>query len=536
MNNGLIHAVNEVATDLETLPQEASADATPGRTAATTQIRGSLLLLIGRVLSLGLNFAIQVLTVRYLSKTEYGSWAYALAVVTLGTHLVVLGLDKTLTRFVPIYQEKLDYPKMYGTIVMMVGTVACLGLALVLAVLGMSHVIGPYLGADPLSRQLVLILILLAPVQALDSLLVGLLAVFAPPSAIFFRKHVLAPGLKLLAVMLLIFYQSTVFVLAMGYLAAAVFGVGLYTVMLGRVLHVAGLLRHFRVRALDFPAREVFSFSLPLLSSDLVFLLRGSLIVLLLEHLWNSTAVADYRAVFPVARLNQVVFDSFHLLFMPSAARLFARNDREGINGLYWGTALWIAVFSFPIFAVSFALAKPAAVLLFSERYAESGTILAILSLGFYFNAATGFNGLTLRVFGRVRYIVIVDLVAGAISVALSLALVPMYGAVGGAIATCATLVVHNILNQAGLRGSGIQLFQWRYAKAYLVIALAAVGLLLVQVLASPPTIVAFGLAAVVSMAVIAINRDQLDVQNTFPELRRVRWLRPLFETSGKAA
>jgi O-antigen/teichoic acid export membrane protein len=176
------------------------------------------------------------------------------------------------------------------------------------------------------------------------------------------------------------------------------------------------------------------------------------------------------------------------------------------------------------------------AVLLFSERYAQSGTILAVLSLGFYFNAATGFNAVTLRVFGRVRYIVIVDFVAGAISVLLSLLLVPRYGAMGGAIATCGTLIVHNILNQAGLRGSGIQLFEWRYAKAYLVLALAATGLLLVQLLVSPPIYVAFGLAAIVSIGVIAINREHLDVHSTFPELRRFRWLRPFLEPSGKAA
>jgi O-antigen/teichoic acid export membrane protein len=142
----------------------------------------------------------------------------------------------------------------------------------------------------------------------------------------------------------------------------------------------------------------------------------------------------------------------------------------------------------------------------------------------------------TLRVFGRVRYIVIVDFVAGAISVVLSLLLVPRYGAMGGAIATCGTLVVHNILNQAGLRASGIQLFQWHYARAYLVMALAATGLLLIQVFVSPPLYVAFGLAAIVSLGVIVINREHLDVQSTFPELRRFRWLRPFLEPSGKTA
>ena len=117
-----------------------------------------------------------------------------------------------------------------------------------------------------------------------------------------------------------------------------------------------------------------------------------------------------------------------------------------------------------------------------------------------------------------------------------TISVVPKYGAMGGAIATCGTLIVHNILNQAGLRGSGIQLFQWRYVKAYLVVAVAATGLLLVQVLASPPIYVAFGLAAIVSTGVIVVNREHLDVQSTFPELRRVRWLQPFLEPSGKAA
>jgi hypothetical protein len=66
--------------------------------------------------------------------------------------------------------------------------------------------------------------------------------------------------------------------------------------------------------------------------------------------------------------------------------------------------------------------------------------------------------------------------------------------------------------------------------------AIAATGLLLVQVMVSPPIYAAFGLAAIVSLGVILINREHLDVQSTFPELLRVRWLRPFLEPSGKAA
>jgi len=73
-----------------------------GGEATRRQIRGSSLLLGGRMLSLAVNFATQVLIVRYLSKADFGAFAYGLSIVSLGEALAVLGLDKAIARFLPI--------------------------------------------------------------------------------------------------------------------------------------------------------------------------------------------------------------------------------------------------------------------------------------------------------------------------------------------------------------------------------------------------------------------------------------------------
>src|SRR4051812_1227779 len=91
--------------------------------ATQRHIRGSSLLLVGRFLALAMNFAAQVLTVRALSKSDYGALAYALSIISLGSSLTVFGLDKTITRFVPIYQEQKDYDRMFGTIILMISTI-----------------------------------------------------------------------------------------------------------------------------------------------------------------------------------------------------------------------------------------------------------------------------------------------------------------------------------------------------------------------------------------------------------------------------
>jgi len=338
-------------------------------------------------------------------------------------------------------------------------------------------------------------------------------------------------------VLLLISSGSDVFFLAGGYLFASALGVTVYITVLVRVLRKQQFFQHFRLSSLIFPAREVFSFTIPLLTSDLVFVLMSSSDAVLLEHFRNTTEVAAFRVVQPAAVLNQFVLQSFTLLFTPIASRLFARNDREGINSLYWRTAIWVAVFSFPIFAMTFSMAHPLTVLLYGQRYEDSAVILSLLSFGYYFNAALGFNGLTLKVYGKLRYIVTINILAALANIAINLLLIPRFGALGAACGTCGTMIVHNMLKQVGLRfGTGINLFAWKYFRVYLSIALGAAGLLVAQIFipndyswSQPYVYASFALAALVALVVMGLNRKSLNVGETFPELLRFPLMRRVF-------
>ncbi|MCE7939622.1 hypothetical protein DCC79_16265 [bacterium] len=500
------------------------------------QIRGSSLLLVGRFLSMGVNFVVQVLIVRHLTQGEFGAFSYALTFVAMGESLATFGLDRAITRFVPIYHEREDYPRLFGAIVMVVGSVIGLGVAVVVAVLGLQGFIGGTLIDDPLAVQLLVILVFLAPIQAFDEVLVGLFAVFANPRAIFFRKHVVGPALKLAVVLVLVAWGSDAAFLASGYVLAGALGIAIYTVVLARELAGTGLLQHFRAKDVRYPVGEVLAFTVPLLSSELVYTSMASMDTLILGHFHGTEVVAAYRVVYPAARLNQVVLSSFGLLFTPAAARMFAREDRSGINELYWRNATWIAVMSFPVFAATFALARPVTELLYGARYADSWVFLALLSLGYYFNAALGQNGLTLKVFGKVRYVVAVNVATALFNVAAGLLLIPRYGAIGAAVGTCATLVVFNVLKQAGLRlGTGIRLFDPRFGRAYAPIAGGAAGLLFLQIVTDAPVPVAVAFGAAASLVVLRSSRTVLDIEKMFPEILRIPLVRPLLGLPPRA-
>jgi O-antigen/teichoic acid export membrane protein len=518
--------------NLET-PSVTAASAASINQATKKNLRGSTFLLAGRIIGMVANFAIQVLIVRYLSKSDYGAFAYALSVISLGSSLTVFGLEKTITRFVPIYQERGEYHKLFGTLILSVSTVFSIGFFLVLLVFGLRGWIAESFVSDPLSVQLLLLMIFLIPIQALDSLLIGMLAVFASPRAIFFRRYILGAGLRLLVVLLLILLHRNVYFLSLGYVAITAVGVIIYSVILIQNLLKQSFSKHFNVKRMKFPGREIFAFSFPLLTANFVYLIRNQLVVVLLEYFRGTLDIAAFRAVQPVGDLNTVVLQSFAFLFMPMLARMFAKEDQKGIDDLYWQSAVWITVISFPIFLVTFSLAQPLTVLLFGERYAQSGSMMAILAFGYYFNAALGFNADTLRVYGKLRYTVAIDFLAMLISVGLSLLLIPRYGALGAAIGTCGTLVLYNILNHLGLKfATKIDLFQLSYLRVYISIVLGSLGLAFFQKLASPPIYVGLVLAGLISLTVLLINRSVLRIEQTFPELLRFRLVRLLFATN----
>ena len=274
-----------------------------------------------------------------------------------------------------------------------------------------------------------MVLVFLAPVQALDELLVGLFAVFANTKSIFFRRHVLGPALKLAVALILICGQLGVRFVAWGYLVASILGVAIYVVVLVQLMRRLGLFEHFSRHSITMPWREVFMFTIPVMSSELVYVVMHTMDAVVLQQYGTLSEIAELRAVQPLAMMNQLVMASFATLFTPVAAKMFAKNDRKGINDLYWRTAIWISVFSFPIFALTFSIAGPVTVALYGERYAHSALILAILSAGCYFNAATGFNGLTLKVYGKLRYIVAVNVATALINLGFILVLIPRYGA-----------------------------------------------------------------------------------------------------------
>ncbi|WP_191907884.1 oligosaccharide flippase family protein [Nocardioides cynanchi] len=492
-------------------------------------VRGSSLLLVGRLLSLFFTVLTQVVIVRALSKSDFGAFAYAFTLTAALRILLSLGQGRLLSRFLAKYEEEKDYARMWGAILMAFGAIAVTSVVLLGA---MAAGLAPLIGGNfdnPDLTGVLLILMFLAPLNALDQVFISVFAVFSRPTAIFIRKYVLTPALQLSVVIFIAMTNGSVEELALGYVLSSAFGIGIYVWLFFGVMRDRGAPLPRKADGIVFPFREVFSFSVPTMTQELAYLVTNTGSVIILGHYRGGVAVANFRSVLPAARLNQIVYQTFVTMFLPMTARLHTRGDHDGVRETYWHSSHFQAVTTFPIMVMTTVFAHVTTVTLFGQRYADASTVLLALSIGYYVSIALGFNIYVLQVYGKLKFLVYSNIGVSALSIGLAFALSPKYGAAGAAVGAGATMAIQNVVNEIVL----IRVIGWgdqarRWIRPYLVVAAGLAVLVVVKVVLDPGFVVALLVSAVVSLGVLRQTRRELHLLSLFPELKRFSALGPL--------
>jgi O-antigen/teichoic acid export membrane protein len=367
----------------------------------------------------------------------------------------------------------------------------------------------------------------------MENLLDGVFAVFARPRTIVLRKHVYIPAMRLAVVAAVVVTGASVRALALGWVAAGVLGLVVYGTLLVRLLAQRGLLSRIRTLDVRFPVRELLGFTVPLLTSDITWVIFGSAGTIILGFMASASDVATLRAVLPIATTMTYVTATFELLFVPLASRLLTQRDGPQINRLYWQTTAWTALLALPIFLPTFVFSGPITALLFGERYEDSAVVLAVLVAGYYAIAATGLNALLLGVYGDVRFIAKANAVVTAGLIGLNVLLIPSFDALGAAIASTVTLVLYNAAVQWRLMTRTDVRADRNYAALLAVILLTVAALAVLQKTISPPVWIDGALAIVAYAAIVVAARQKLGLAESFPELARVPLLRRLVATES---
>ncbi|MBD3386061.1 oligosaccharide flippase family protein [candidate division KSB1 bacterium] len=490
---------------------------------AVNSIRGSTLLLMGRILSVGMNFISQILLVRYLSKADYGAWAYALSVVSFFQVISSFGFKNAISRYLPYYSERKEYPKMFGLLLLVAATIALLSTMVITLIFLFPSLPQKLVSQSDFPVLIVTILIFAVPIESFDRALMALFASLDKPLAIFWRKYLLSPALKLTLVLIVIYFQKNLYFLSYGYIIVGMTGLALYSALLIRLLKTQSAQTPHSFRSLQFPVRELYGFSIPLFTTEMMAMLLLTADTFFLGYFHGTETLATYRVILPLAQLNTMIKMTFSLLFMPAVARLWAKGNHQAMNQLYWQTAQWLALLSFPLFALTFASAENLTSLFYGERYQGSWLYLQILAAAYFFDISLGFNALTLKVTGRIRYIVAINIIAVTANIILNILLIPEWGALGAAIATALSVMIHALLKQTGLAGVGsVMPLNASYFSRVILFVTCTALLYLFFTLTGSHIIIQVSLTTLVWLLLLRL----LNIGDIFPELKKIPFLR----------
>lgn len=477
--------------------------------------------MIGRVLGMTIGLVIQLLLVRVLSKEDFGGFAWALSIVTLVTAIIPLGLDRIDSRFMALADEEGDDRRLVGVLVTEALVITTLGSIVFLAVLAWHTRLAPGIAPSETAANLLVLLVLLAPLGALDAMVIKTFATFADARAVFFRRYLLEPGLRLIVILAVYAAGAGVYGLTVGYVLASFVGLAIYIGMVVRLLSKLGVLGELHGKV-TLPVRAMVVEGVPMMASTLVYVVVTALPTLVLGATASAVEVASLRAVQPIASVSLAASGAFWVLYPPLVARQWRRGDRLGIRLGYWRTALWIAIVSYPGLLLGVAFAEPTTVTLLGHQYATSAPLLAVTALGFWFQSSTGFAPILLATAGRLRFLFWANIASLAIGIASSFWLIPRYQAWGAALAMTITLVLGNIVRQLGLRGLPPGMADRRVARPFLVMVAGLILATLLQQVAHLGFVLAVLVSAAITLAALAVTLPYLDVANTFPELLKL--------------
>jgi O-antigen/teichoic acid export membrane protein len=191
--------------------------------------------------------------------------------------------------------------------------------------------------------------------------------------------------------------------------------------------------------------REVISFSAASFGVAILELMMSQTDKIMIGFYLNAREVGIYAMASALVGFIPIALQSVNQIFTPVIADLHARCDRLMLGRLFQTLTKWTVGLTAPLAIVVSIFARPL-MGTFGRDFESGWVVLVIGTAGQLINCAAGATGYLLLMSGNERKLVRVQSVVAAITVAMSVALIPRWGVTGAAIASALTPVVCNLL------------------------------------------------------------------------------------------
>lgn len=399
--------------------------------------KGGSIALAGTMAGYLLNYAFKTVTGRYFGPEGLGIMAYGISLMTVVSMLAVMGFDEGLGRFIPFYRNKQDYGSIRTILVFCTKVSFAVSLAVGGIVYFAAAAIALKIFKDPGAEGIIRVFALLVPIQTFFMLSTGLARGLKKMAAIAIARDIIMWTVKIAGAAVIVYCGFTVEYVAAVFFAAFLVA-GTYYYRTFNKEELAARLRASRpVRA----ARDEFlKFSSLLIFSNLIQLLRKRTDILLIGFFLPAASVGLYYAVLPFAMTLTIFLFSINRIIMPVVSELVSSGETENTRRLFKEFAVFCFQLTLPIFLFIFFFSDTIVHIVYGEKFAGAGSLLGILSIGFFLNAASGSYGEFFKAFNKPQLYFYINTAGSVLNVFLLALFTAKWGITGAAWATTATL------------------------------------------------------------------------------------------------
>ena len=422
--------------------------------------RGAGISSFGQGFGRAIAYVTQIMLARMYGPAQLGFYVLGVTVVGLAGTLAKFGMEISIVRFVAEYRAEGDLSKVRGTILLALWVSLALSLALsALMFLGAGVLANEVFDKPPL-ESIFRVISLSIPFFTVMNMALFTTQGFQTVKYATYVREISYPLMSLGLIVIFYLLGAQVLGAVFAYVISMIAGSALSLYYLIRIF--PGLLdRNLRPR---FEGRVFFGVSVPILVTTVTEYINAWVAIALVGVLLTGEDVGIYSAAARTAMLSGVMYSAFDGIFAPIISDLRRRSLFSELSYLYKEVSRWIFTSGLIIFLVMSLLSKEI-MAVFGKDFVAGWVVLIIIAASQLFSSSIGATNRILSMTGHQNVLMLATVGAAVAAFVGSAALIPLYGVLGAAWATAASIVLGNAITLAAIYR---RMHLWPYSGQYL--------------------------------------------------------------------
>lgn len=433
--------------------------------------KGASLLFIGTMLGMVFGFLMRIVIARFYSVEDYGIFSLYYSFLLIFGSVGALGLRDGLNRYIGYYTGKKEEEKIDPTIKWGITFGAISGIILGVVLILTSGYIAPILSEDPNFVFYLRIVGLTTPFLVIFYVILSVFRGFERAKETIIFSSIGKQLLILIGV-------STVGLMAFPF-EIMILAVSVAVIIITIVLYIyyQKRIKKFVTKSSDFFSnsqigKNLLLFSLPLLLVSIMAKVMAYTDTMMLAYFQTEIEVGLYNAAKPISLFIKTGLTVSIFIYQPLVARLYAQKRYEENDVIYTSLTKWVLFITTPI-AICFILYPKVVLSVFGADYSMAASALQVLSIMYLFRNLAGPFHSTLIGYGKSKFVMYINFSSAFLNVLFNLILIPIYGILGAAIATAATIISATIIKSIQVyKISGIHVLKIEIIKPFVFTSL----------------------------------------------------------------